>query len=492
MSEIPGNTQLNQGDIVSIREILSVLLDQKTFILIFCLSAILTALALSYIASEKYESATTISFRPQEVIRLKAQESQAFGAPLPAPPFEMISQNLEELVRSENILRAVVIELNLDKEVKAPPGAPWYVRIYRATKNFALELSSDIWMLLKHGRLIDEDPVSAATKALRKNITFIDKGAYIFYIIVRDKYPRRAPMIVDSIASHLVEYLHNEQKTPGIAKKGQLKKLLDEKLAEIQSFKTELESLLTQNTIVSSSLEAEQSMARWSKLEIDRIQVEGEIEKIESRLADTEKIYASKRKQTSGNTSNEKPLFIHPDDYKKLSSERLFAKIELNGLHAKQKSINTEIASLERVLKKLPAIQSRIDYLETRLDISKRDFLQITDAYQEALVRSTASLSEAEILHPATIPTIPVAPIKVYNVGLAALLSLFISIALVYLLTYAEIYLLFPPNILSGNKNSKPGSNQYTGPDRRSSRQDRRTNVEPISFTDRRKNQSAS
>ena len=82
MSElVDNNTDLNQEDVISIREVLSVLLKQKTFILMFCLSAILTSLALTYIVSDKYESATTISFRPQEVIRLKAQESQAFGAP---------------------------------------------------------------------------------------------------------------------------------------------------------------------------------------------------------------------------------------------------------------------------------------------------------------------------------------------------------------------------------------------------------------------------
>lgn len=435
-------TPLNQNDEISIREILSILSEQKVFIVVFCLSAILTALALTYIASEKYESATTIAFRPQEVIRFKAHESEAFGAPLPIPPFEMISKNLNEIVHSENLLRAVVIELKLDKEIKGPTEGPWYMKMYWASKDYLLQLSSDTWMILKHGRIIKEDPVYAATKALRKNVSFIDKSAYIFYIIVRDKYPKRAPMIVNSIASHLIEYLHEEQKSPGSANKLRLQNLLNDKMAEMQLLQAELEKLLTENTIISLSLEAEQSMTRWSSLELERVQLEGEIKKIKASLSDSKK-YSDK--QQTRNTGSKKTQFIRPDDFKKLSSDRLFGSIELQGLLAKHQLLQTEIASLEKKLKTLPAIKNRIEHLTSQIGIIKRDFVQVSDAYQEALILSTSVVTEAEVLHPATTPKTPVAPVKIYNVGLAALLSLFIGIALVYLLTYAEIAILFSP-----------------------------------------------
>ena len=481
---------VDQGDVISIKEALAVLVEQKTFIILFCMSAILTALALTYIASEKYESATTISFRPQEVTRFKAQESQAFGAPSPAPPFELISKNLNELVRSENLLRSVVLELKLHGKIEAPPSDIWYIQRYRAAKSFALDLSNDIWMYMKYGRLIQEDPVFAATKALRNNISFIDKSAYIFYIVVRDKYPQRAPMIVDSIARHLIEYLHDEQQSPGHAKKLQLRKLLDEKSVEIQQTEDELNQLLTRNSIVSSALEAEQSMARWSELELERVQIAGEISNLESRLADSEKLYAYKREQPgsyeqSGNRSGaDNVFFIQPEDYKKLSSERLFTQIELSGLRAKYESVFAEIRVLDSVLKKLPDLRIQIEALETSRDILQRDYIQISDTYQDALLASTTLITEAEMLHPATSPNIPVAPVKIYNVGLAAVLSYFIAIALVFLLDYAEIYLLFSPRRIDKKVLKKIQKALPPPPEeRRKSRVDRRGTCEnPIDF----------
>ena len=447
--------QNRYNDEVSIKEILQVLVQQKTFILLFCISATLSALALTYITSEKYESAITISYRPQEVIRFKAYESEAFGAPLPIPPFNLISKNLDELVHSEPLLRLVVLELNLHEEISGPVGGPWYTKLYQETKKYLMNLRSDIWMYMKYGRLIEEDPVFSATKKLRKNVMFVDKSAYIFYIVVRDKYPKRAPMIVDSIATHLIDYLHKEQKTPGTAKAEHLGGLLLQKSHNIEKLELELEELMTQNLIVSSTLEAEQSMSRWSALELERIQVESEIKKSEALIAKAEKIFANRKAAPKS-----KPQFIQYEDYVRLSSDKLFGTIELDGLLAKLRLIESEIKTLQAKLKNLPTIQTQIEQLKTRIEISKRGFVQISDAYQEALILSTTSLSEAEILHRATTPTIPVAPIKIYNAGLAALLSLFISIGLVYLLTYADINFLFTTVKQSENKEIPDNNNE--------------------------------
>jgi hypothetical protein len=95
----------------------------------------------------------------------------------------VIAQNLTELVKSEAILRPVVLELKLDKEIPAPADGPWYERWYRNTKEFVLDYSDKAWMILKYGRVIEEDPVVAATKRLRANVTVVDKKAYIFIVV---------------------------------------------------------------------------------------------------------------------------------------------------------------------------------------------------------------------------------------------------------------------------------------------------------------------
>ena len=141
---------------------------------------------------------------------------------------------------------------------------------------------------------------------------------------------------------------------------------------------------------------------------------------------------------------------IQPSDFKRLESERVFLEIELSGLTAKYDSVKEAIAEIEVQRQVLPGLEKRLATLETRLEIAKRDMVQFTDAYQEAVVQATAAESEAEVLHPATIPSHPVAPIKVYHVGLAGFLAFVIAVGLIYLLTFAEIYILFPPKTVPG------------------------------------------
>jgi uncharacterized protein involved in exopolysaccharide biosynthesis len=441
------NGTTSPGTEIPFRAYLSVLGSQRGFILLFCLSAISTSLALTYIVSDKYESATTISYRPQEVTRLKAEDTQAFGAPSPVAPFEVIAQNLTELVKSESILKPVVIELRLDMKVPAPEGAPWYERWYRATKEFVLDYSDKAWDILQYGRVIDEDPVFAATRALRENVTVVDKTAYIFYIVVRDKYPRRAPMIVDAIASRLVDYLREDQRAPGSTKRIQIQGLLESKEKEIARYQSEIEQLLTANEFVSSDLEAQQTEARWSELELTRVRLEGQITETGKRLGDLE----DRQKVGPGQ-------LLQPADYKKLESERLFTEIELDGALAKYDHLKKEIADLEARRDRLPAVRNRLDYLQTKLEMTRREAVQLRDSYQEAVVQATRESSEAQILHPAVTPSQPVAPIKIYHVGLAAFLSLFLAIALVYMLTYAEIYVLFPPRPLPASMRAQATS----------------------------------
>lgn len=432
--EMEANGASTQTDEVSIRAYLAVLGAQKGFIILFCASAILTALALTYVASDKYEAATTISYRPQEITRLKAEDTHAFGSPSPAPPFEVISKSLNELVKSESILHSVVLELHLDRTFPPPTDELWYEHWYRITKEFAMDSTSKAWMMLKYGRVIEEDPVVAATKKLRQSVILVDKNAYIFYIVVRDKYPLRAPMIVDAIAAHLVDYLRDDQREPGTMKKSQIESLLQEKEKEVAGYQRSIEQLLTENEFVSSDLEAEQIMSRWSELELIRIRLEGEITQTRTRLNNLQ----DRQQPANG-------VLLSPADFKRIESERLFTEIELHALEARFNDLEAEIVELEEKRQKLPAVRNRLDFLQTKLEITRREYVQLGDSYQEAVVQATRESSEAEVLHAAVIPTQPVAPIKIYHVGLAAFLSLFLAIGLVYVLTYAEIYIFFPP-----------------------------------------------
>ena len=119
----------------------------------------------------------------------------------------------------------------------------------------------------------------------------VDQTAYVFYLAVRDNNAVRAPMIVDEIAGRLVTYLAEQQRKAGIAKQAQLRELMETKQAEIETYRRRIERLLSENDVLSPALEAEQAMARWSQLDLDRVELEAQITETKARLEDVERYY---------------------------------------------------------------------------------------------------------------------------------------------------------------------------------------------------------
>ena len=176
-----------------ISEYISLLSEQKVFIIVFCVSAILSSLAQTYIFSEKFLTVTTIQYKPQEITRLRAQDTRAFGAPLPTIPFKIINQNLQEIVTSEAILRPVVIELGLDQEEEKIYEGPWYKRLYDKTKDLTKEYLDKAWIFLQYGRQVSDSPIIGTIKGLRENLELANDNSYIFYLkIVVVRYDAQA------------------------------------------------------------------------------------------------------------------------------------------------------------------------------------------------------------------------------------------------------------------------------------------------------------
>lgn len=449
------------------------LVEQKMFIIVFCISAILFSLLLTYVFSEKYKTATTILYRPQEVMRLRAQETKAFGAPLPAAPFKSINQNLQELVMSEAILRPVVEQLRLDQKTDPEYTGAWYKQLFEKTKDLVKEYRSKLMMLLKYGRIIDEDPTVAAIKGLRENVALVNKNSYVFHLIVTDKDPARGATIADSIAQELVGWLRKDQKRPAELKQKKIKMLLNAKSDEMKDYQLQIEEILTKNNMASISIETERTMERLSDLELSRIKLESEIRHTKAKLStvDDYKKQKGRIRQTSKDPSIRSSP-IQPEDYKRLSSEKLFTEIELSAMEPKLDSLKASVRKLEDKLRELPNIQRKLDKLKILLETAKHDYVQLSDAFQEATVQATSDQSEVFIIQKALVPSIPTSPVKIYHVSLSAVLSLLVSTGLVYLLSYANIRFLFAPvtssrPILIGQVMGELQQNQYIASDRR-------------------------
>ncbi len=461
-------------------EYLEPLRKHASFIYVFVVSAILTALALTYIYSEKYEAMTTIVFSPEEVTRLKfkAQESEAFGAPMPAVDFKVIGKTLQELAKGQRLLRDVVAKLGLDAVEEKVYTGPWYILYYEMFKDYGKEYAIKAWSFLKYGRIPEPDPTAEAVKELAGQIEIKNQDSYVFVLTVRDKYPDRVALIADTLAQGLVDMLEKEDIGPAGDKMRQLEALLAEKGREIAGYREDIQSLLDSNQMTSVSREIERGLEQLYGLLSERTVLEAEIEQNKRKIASLDAKLTLKGGVAGGSTGRSRQVAalnpqvrgqdgravgasrerIQPEDFKQMASDKVFTEIKVDGLRARYASLQASISELEAWLKDLPALQLRIDQLETDVDRANEEYGLISVALQELAVREVDVLSELKIQHAATIPTAPVTPIKIYHVGLAALLGLFVVVGLVYVFSYFNIRLFMPSRGAKGRGPRAPAT----------------------------------
>ena len=107
-----------------LRDAMQPLREHIAFIVVFVLSAMLSALALTYIYSERYRGEATILFKPAELTKLTQHTTQALGSPFPSnTAFKAIDQTITQMLDSDALLRQVVADLHLEV-----PDAAGYVR----------------------------------------------------------------------------------------------------------------------------------------------------------------------------------------------------------------------------------------------------------------------------------------------------------------------------------------------------------------------------
>jgi uncharacterized protein involved in exopolysaccharide biosynthesis len=440
--------------------------EQRWFVVVFVLSAFSTSLALTYVFAEKYESSTAISYRVQEVTRFKAQQNEALGSPAPQAPFKVIGTTLQEVLKSDAVLRDVVTTLRLDVQEKKQPEGAWYRVWYLTAKDWLREYAGYTWKLLKYGRIIEDDPVASAIAELRGNIAISNRDSYIFNLTVRDKTPQRAARIVEYLSSVLSAWLLDFDRQPGRTRAEQLRGLLEVKSEELAKRRKEVELLLAGGRVTSVQQDGEKLSDHLYALQLEVLRLDSEIARARNRLSSVdsklrlkqrvlERLAASSSASLSASLSASAPTsavaaaepseHIPPEDFKKLASERVFDDLELSSAMAKRSALQTSINDISERLRRTPGLQNRYDTLRLSLASIEREYTMLNDAYQEAALRATSPVSEVRVLHPALVPSNPVSPIKVYHVLLAVGLGLPLAVGLAYLLDFLGFALFLAP-----------------------------------------------
>jgi uncharacterized protein involved in exopolysaccharide biosynthesis len=488
----PGNGRLEGRD--ALRRAREVLARYGALVAVFVGSATVTALALTYVFSERYVAFTTVLYRPQDLPRFQAKEEESMGFHTPQVPFESIGHTLNEIVRSEAVLRPVIVELNLTEPVPRPP-ATWYKTWYWDTKDWVRNRLGDAWTVLRYGRLIDRDPYSEVLVGLVKNVAVEEtRKAYSFRLSVTDKYPERAVAIANAVAEHLRDFLR--QQTTGNA--GQARQEIAQRLTvkrtEIETLRKSLQEFKNRNRVTSLSEETSLKLGTISQFEKDLESTQNEIQSTRARL---QELHGQLQKLENfvdyDSTTSDNPVFqelrlemtrlevrrasllekytsehqeVRATDaelaslrqkladeaakvvssqsrrlnevQRSVESETLEAEATLTGLEARRRALSSVVQDLRRELGNLPSHEKLLADLTMNLEVAEHALRLLNDAYEEASIQEIRQMSEVQILHEALLPTQPARPIKVYHVVAAFLLSLVLAAGGAFLLDYFD------------------------------------------------------
>lgn len=459
----------------------------KWLIIVFCLSAVLGSLGITYVLSEKYRASLTVLYQPREDVSFQAKTREALGFPLPLVPLETIANTLEDMVTGDAILEETVRRLRLDVKPKKA-ATSGLMALIGDVKDWFKETRENAWQILKYGRVLPKDPFRGAVAVLRANLSLkrINK-AYTFRIEVLNEDPRRAAQIVETVGTLLAEAvaaekthvkhetrLNIEQRRLQVAAEVQdlrsrldtlkvntgissLEEELSLRLKTVNSFeedlskeRTLLRSLEERRAALETQFKGQVATERYdstvadnpvfAQLRMEKAQLEveraGLLQKVTPKHKEVRAVDA-KLAEAEEWLSKEQPQMIHSEStrindlHQKLESDLLSVRADIEAARAKERSLAQTLERETLLTRKLVDSQPNMDQAKLKLAAAEASFKLINDAYEEARLTESRTVSEISIPNPATIPFEPVRPIKVIHVGVTLVLGLALAIGFV-------------------------------------------------------------
>ncbi len=375
-----------------------VIVRRKHLILLFCVAATLTSLALTYVVTEEYQSYTTLLYPAQQPMGLGAQVSPYYT--VPSVPSESVAGMLEMVATSESVVQQVVRILELDK---------------RAGDSRA-GLSLDWGRIWTSGSSTAPDRFRETIRGLQDHLSVEpNRDAFSFRLQVLDKDPRQATAIVDTAARVLIDHLNRQQLRSTQQEREKIELRQKENLEEITEARVALERFKKKTRISSLSEQISSKIRSLSEYEV-------ELTKMQNELVASEKMRDELRLQ-------------NPDQETGGEAKR---QTEIGVLKARTAALREKIGQERRELRELINSEARISELNLQLEVAERSYKLLNDAYEEARLAESTGVRELTILHPAIVPSTPARPVRSLYLGLTAVVSLILGISYAFLVNYFD------------------------------------------------------
>lgn len=475
---------------MELRQFLQMLSRYRSFIALMCLSAVVTAVILTYVVSEKYTAATTVLIRPQKSLVIVQKREEILNFPVSyLTPVETASKTYTEIIKSRNIAEMVVRQLGLDTSIEEEGSGFSY--FLRKTKNRAKALLVKTWTFLKHGRLLESDAFSHAVSTVQRNLSVKPtKETYLFEIEAESRAPQTASDIANVAAQAFVGYLQelNEienEKSKALSREkiklsreklqearqaivdfkktnnvvslkkemelelevlsglGNSREITNTKIIGIKARKEEVERQIAEQERFSKSASkvTDNPLVRELYSELARNEVKlaglrkrytGEHRFVQALLAEIKEI-KEKLKQEAPTLNSEETSSVDPV-YQELISELTRVKTDLETLKAERARLDAAILEKRSLIEEMPKKEAELSRLELAEKLSKETHMLLTQEYEELVVAEARNMPHIAIIHAAVAPLYPTGPIKVYYAGLAGVLSLIAALGMILLM----------------------------------------------------------
>jgi uncharacterized protein involved in exopolysaccharide biosynthesis len=329
------------------------------------LVAAILALGATYAYAEKYEAHAVVQVRPDQAESMASEAQMAIflGA---QNPYATIADTESKLITSRQVAEFVVDKLQLHKRTESASQIS-------LLKKRAKQAAKDAWALMKYGYLREVDKYEGTVIAVQRFLSAEPlKGTYLIQIAAEAPDAEVAAEIANAATEGYLHY-----------RKARLASEVEDKLNAIDSELAERREVLETAQARLLEYKEQEGIPDLSHQTASRIQGVVDLE-----------IY----------------------------------KIQRGTVSWVDRGIADEmIERYEEFLTEAPAKQRALDDLARRVALAENDYQAIRAKRYETLEKGELRQDEVRVVGHAQTPLYPVAPVKVYWVGLAAVIGLLLG-----------------------------------------------------------------
>lgn len=455
---------------------------------------------MTFVMPERYTASALILIRPLEPRRVVEpgsgmREKEVLGFPLTGANVKIIDRSYAEIIQSRAIAKRVVDELRLD-QVPRPVESSLLKRAWNYLTGKIRSLISALWCLLKYGRVETQDPYENLVDGIEHIISAEEiRDTYLVRIEANSEDPAFSALVANTAAKVFVDYWQKTyeeetrrdlallqgqlesntaewnallnakedykkeegiadleaQVSSKIAGLGHFEGLVRQTETDIREMVQErkeierelagLKRMSTAETVVGDNpivvmleeklgvLEIDMAglLSRYTPTHSDVIALQAKIDETQKRLATEE------ARKVSNETSTFDPVYLQLEERLAIIDTKLPALEERrDGFKATAEQYLGEVEELRNKMKEL-------DILEQKAEVLRGVNYEFVAAVKDSNVLATKKAEEIRVASSATPPLYPSGPIKIRNVGIAAVVSLIIGIGLAFFLEYINI-----------------------------------------------------